>query len=65
MKLNKKRCITLVLILVIITTIPVFAESEGFIQKMLGGSSKVLLYSLIGGVIGVIFSLLKGKSKKR
>ena len=65
MKVNKKWYITLVLIGVVITTIPVFADSKGWIQKILIGSPKILLYSVIGGGVGVAFSLLKGKNKRK
>ena len=55
----------LAIILVMVTFVPVFAESEGFFQKLMGGSSKVLLYTVIGGLVGDGFSLLKGKGRQK
>ena len=68
MKMNKKWCITLGIVLVMITFVPVFAQSEGVfdsITRIVGGKSKVLLYSIIGGGLGVVFSLLKNKNRRK
>lgn len=68
MKLNKRWCIVFIMILVIVTTVPVFAESAesgGFLRQIFRTNPKTMILGIAGGALGVGFSFLKGKDSRK